>query len=163
MQERGISKPRSGQRRVRSRMKQNFPARSAGAAEMAQRSTRRFLNLISVEVFQGRLANKEESGRIPSWPGVTDSTKGRIHWRRPNCHSRFRLQFCGGPYIPIFPISGLPRTPGRKHQQAFVTRGISVANAQPNSHVPLRSIATALPRFRPRAFFVQFSFHPMRL
>ncbi len=46
---------------------------------MAQRSTRRFLNLISVEVSLDRLAKKEESGRIPSWPGVANSTKGRIH------------------------------------------------------------------------------------
>ena len=70
--------------------------------EMAQRSNRRFLNLISEEVPRGRLANKEESGRNPSWPGVLDSTKGRIHWRRPNRHPQiFRLQFCGGPYIPI--------------------------------------------------------------
>ena len=48
-----------------------------------------------------RLANREESGRNPSWPGVLDSTKGRIHWRRPTVISIFRLQFCGGPYIPI--------------------------------------------------------------
>src|ERR1700730_8458229 len=34
---------------------------------------------------------REESGRNPSWPGVADSTKGRIHWRRPNCHSQFLL------------------------------------------------------------------------
>jgi hypothetical protein len=27
----------------------------------------------------------------PSRPGVSDSTKGRIHWRRPNSHPRFSL------------------------------------------------------------------------
>ncbi len=58
---------------------------------MAQRSNRRFLNLISEEVLQDRLANEEESGRNPSWPGVLDSTKGRIHWRRPNRHLDFPL------------------------------------------------------------------------
>jgi hypothetical protein len=36
----------------------------------------------------------------PSWPGVTDSIKGRIHWRRPTANLFFRLQLCGGPYIP---------------------------------------------------------------
>jgi len=48
---------------------------------------------------------KNEVYRSPilatSRPGVADSTQGRIHWRRPNCHSRFRLHFCGGPYIPL--------------------------------------------------------------
>jgi hypothetical protein len=60
--------------------KNEFPARSAGElTEMAQRSIRRFLNLISEEVIRDRMANREESGRNPSWPGVADSTKGRIH------------------------------------------------------------------------------------
>src|ERR1700688_2937696 len=27
----------------------------------------------------------------PSWPGVTDSTEGRIHWRRPTAIHRFSL------------------------------------------------------------------------
>jgi hypothetical protein len=27
----------------------------------------------------------------PSWPGVTDSTKGRIYWRRPTAILRFSL------------------------------------------------------------------------
>jgi hypothetical protein len=59
--------------------------------EMAQRSNRRFLNLVSVEVLRDRFANREESGRNPSWPGVADSNKGRIHWRRPNCPFQFSL------------------------------------------------------------------------
>jgi len=29
--------------------------------------------------------------RIPSWPGVIDSIKGRIHLRRPTCHPHFSL------------------------------------------------------------------------
>jgi hypothetical protein len=59
--------------------------------EMAQRSNRRFPNLISVAAPRGQIANREESGRNPSWPGVTDSTKGRIHWRRPTCHRQISL------------------------------------------------------------------------
>jgi len=58
---------------------------------MAQRSNRRFLNPISVEVFRDRLTNRKESGRNPSWPGALDSTKGRIHWRRPPRHLYFPL------------------------------------------------------------------------
>src|ERR1700722_10466416 len=27
----------------------------------------------------------------PSWPGVTDSTEGRIHWRRPTAIEHFSL------------------------------------------------------------------------
>src|ERR1700681_2866312 len=27
----------------------------------------------------------------PSWPGVSDSTQGRIHWRRPTAIARFSL------------------------------------------------------------------------
>jgi len=29
--------------------------------------------------------------RIPSWPGVINSNKGRIHLRRPTCHAHFLL------------------------------------------------------------------------
>jgi hypothetical protein len=59
--------------------------------EMAQRSNRRFPNLISATAHRGQIFNREESGRNPSWPGVADSTKGRIHWRRPNCHLQISL------------------------------------------------------------------------
>src|SRR6267378_3489263 len=39
--------------------------------------------------------------RIPSWPGVIHSNKGRIHLRRPTCDIlKFRLRRSGGPYIP---------------------------------------------------------------
>ena len=57
MQKRGVSKSRSDNFELRSSMTYNFflPGLLAHT-EMAQRSTRRFLNLISVEVFQDRLA-----------------------------------------------------------------------------------------------------------
>src|SRR6267378_5096280 len=43
--------------------------------------------------------------RIPSWPGVIHSNKGRIHLRRPTCDIRaFRLRRSGGPYIPVMPV-----------------------------------------------------------
>src|SRR5450755_4291440 len=42
--------------------------------------------------------------RIPSWPGVIHSNKGRIHLRRPTCDIlTFRLWRSGGPYIPVSP------------------------------------------------------------
>jgi hypothetical protein len=44
---------------------------------------------------------RTKASGYPSWPGVTDSTEGRIHWRRPTAVLHFRLQLCGGPYIPI--------------------------------------------------------------
>src|SRR6267143_6478744 len=40
--------------------------------------------------------------RIPSWPGVIHSNKGRILLRRPTCDIlTFRLRRSGGPYIPV--------------------------------------------------------------
>src|SRR6267143_229135 len=42
--------------------------------------------------------------RIPSWPGVIHSNKGRIHLRRPTRDITFRLRRSGGPYIPVCPI-----------------------------------------------------------
>ena len=75
---------------------------------MAQRSNRRFLNLISEEVFEDRVSY---IGR-----GRADSIMARslgLHLR-PNTLAQtkpssrnFRLQFCGGPYIPI--IDGMIR------------------------------------------------------
>src|SRR6266852_3582094 len=45
--------------------------------------------------------------RIPSWPGVIHSNKGRIHLRRPTCDTlTFRLRRRGGPYIPSCRPSG---------------------------------------------------------
>jgi len=34
---------------------------------------------------------RTRASRYPSWPGVNDSTKGRIHWRRPTAIVRFSL------------------------------------------------------------------------
>jgi hypothetical protein len=53
--------------------------------------------------------------RIPSWPGVIHSNKGRIHLRRPTCDITFRLRQSGGPYIPVGIIAGnMTLTPGTK-------------------------------------------------
>jgi hypothetical protein len=35
----------------------------------------------------------------------SNSTKGRIHWRRPVVLFSFRLQTSGGPYIAIFTLN----------------------------------------------------------
>jgi len=58
---------------------------------MAQRSNRRFLNPLSVEVLETDFAYWEESGRIPSWPGVTDSTKAEYIGADQICHAQFSL------------------------------------------------------------------------
>jgi hypothetical protein len=42
---------------------------------------------------------KSRKNTSPSWPGVFDSTRGRIHYCRPTVIFVFRLQLCGGPYI----------------------------------------------------------------
>jgi hypothetical protein len=61
--------------------------------EMAQRSIRRFLNPIVDEVLRDRLVYKEESGRIPLWPGRIDPAKGRIHLCMTNLSIQFSLAF----------------------------------------------------------------------
>ena len=48
---------------------------------------------------------RTKASGYPSWPGVADSTEGRIHWRRPTAILRFRLQLCGGPYISDWAMS----------------------------------------------------------
>src|SRR5271167_1113164 len=42
---------------------------------------------------------RTKASGYPSWPGVSDSTKGRIHWRRPTAILLFTLELCGRPYI----------------------------------------------------------------
>jgi hypothetical protein len=51
---------------------------------MGNGSIPRFRNLISLKVSSEavQFIGTKASG-CPSWPGVIDSTKGRIHWRRP--------------------------------------------------------------------------------
>src|SRR5260370_40302568 len=45
---------------------------------------------------------EKRAQRIPSWPGVIHSNKGRIHLRRPTCGVfKFRLRRGGGPYIVL--------------------------------------------------------------
>ena len=87
---------------------------------MAQRSNRRFLNPISVEVFRDRLTNRKESGRNPSWPGVLDSTKGRIHWRRPNRHLDFPLAILRRTIHPDKPVVTYCHS-GMQATQAYFT------------------------------------------
>ena len=70
--------------------------------EMAQRSNRRFLNLISEEVLPDRRQlNRKRAGGIhhgqESWTPPKAEYIGADH----TVISIFRLQFCGGPYIPI--------------------------------------------------------------
>ncbi len=51
--------------------------------------------------FKTEIVMGNRAQRIPSWPGVIHSNKGRIHSRRPTCDIlTFRLRRSGGPYIP---------------------------------------------------------------
>ena len=75
-------------------LRNNFPVRFAGEKCRWQWvSTHALGNLISSK---GRfeavqfIARTKASGH-PSWPGVVDSTRGRIQWRRPPAIDRFLL------------------------------------------------------------------------
>ena len=64
--------------------------------ELAALETRTRKKSIETEIVTGKRAQ-----RIPSWPGVIHSNKGRIHLRRPTCDiPTLRLRRSGGPYIP---------------------------------------------------------------
>src|SRR5713101_4176227 len=64
--------------------------------------------------------------RIPSWPGVIHSNKGRIHLRRPSCDIlTFRLRQSGGPYIPVTPSFAQNRVgPYRVESKQFPPSGL---------------------------------------
>jgi len=74
---------------------------------MAQRSNRRFLNLISVEAFKAATLIKKRAGGIH--PGQESWTPPKAEYIGPDhtVISIFRLQFCGGPYMPIMHHNGL--------------------------------------------------------
>jgi hypothetical protein len=69
--------------------------------EMAQRSNRRFLNLISVEVFQAVTLIRKRAGGIHHGQESLTPPKAEYIGADQTVISIFRLQFCGGPYIPI--------------------------------------------------------------
>src|SRR6266404_495211 len=66
---------------------------------------------------------EKRAQRIPSWPGVIHSNKGRIHLRRPTCGVlKFRLRRGGGPYIPITRLTGVePRDPSSPVERTFIS------------------------------------------
>src|SRR5260370_35867840 len=50
---------------------------------------------------------EKRAQRIPSWPGVIHSNKGRIHLGRPTCGVlKFRLRRGGGPYMGGLNLGG---------------------------------------------------------
>jgi hypothetical protein len=78
---------------------------------MAQRSNRRFLNLISVEVFQTVSLNRMKAGGIHHGQESLTPPKAEYIGADQTAISIFRLQFCGGPYIPIMLDIGLTQYP----------------------------------------------------
>jgi hypothetical protein len=74
--------------------------------EMAQRSNRRFLNLISVEVFQAVTLIRKRAGGIHHGQESLTPPKAEYIGADQTVISIFRLQFCGGPYIPIIVLIG---------------------------------------------------------
>jgi hypothetical protein len=73
---------------------------------MAQRSNRRFLNLISVEAFEAATLMRKRAGGIHHGQESLTSPKAEYIGADQTVISIFRLQFCGGPYIPIMAITG---------------------------------------------------------
>jgi hypothetical protein len=76
--------------------------------EMAQRSNRRFLNLISVEVFQAVTLIRKRAGGIHHGQESLTPPKAEYIGADQTVISIFRLQFCGGPYIPIMAVIRRP-------------------------------------------------------
>ena len=68
---------------------------------MAQRSNRRFLNLISVEAFEAATLMRKRAGGIHHGQESCTPPKAEYIGADQTVISIFRLQFCGGPYIPI--------------------------------------------------------------
>jgi hypothetical protein len=79
--------------------------------EMAQRSNRRFLNLISVEVFQAVTLIRKRAGGIHHGQESLTPPKAEYIGADQTVISIFRLQFCGGPYIPIIVLIGWSQSP----------------------------------------------------
>ena len=73
---------------------------------MAQRSNRRFLNLISVEAFEAATLMRKRAGGIHHGQDSWAPPKAEYIGADQTVISIFRLQFCGGPYIPIMMIIG---------------------------------------------------------
>src|ERR1700688_906454 len=85
----------------------DVPARSAGGKQRWQWVSPTLSKPdIGKGLFQTVQFMRTKASGYPSWPGVTDSTQGRIHWRRPTAILVFRLQLCGGPYMTIIPFHG---------------------------------------------------------
>src|SRR5450759_1069030 len=92
MQERKLSRSGSCCIHVKSRFKKKVPARSAGGRQRWQWVSP---TLSKPDIGKGlhqtvHIIGTRASG-YPSWPGVVDSTRGRIHWRRPSAILRFSL------------------------------------------------------------------------
>src|SRR5467141_3942315 len=77
---------------IKSLLRKGVPARSAGGKERWQWVSP---TLSKPDIGKGlyetvHIIRTRASG-YPSWPGVSDSTQGRIHWRRPTAMLRFSL------------------------------------------------------------------------
>jgi hypothetical protein len=83
---------------------------------MAQRSNRRFLNLISEVVITDRLdyIGRERADSIMVGSQLTPT---KAEYIGPDLlgHPAFRLQLCGGPYRPIMPHNSRITRPPLAH------------------------------------------------
>src|ERR1700688_3898401 len=70
----------------------DVPARSAGGKQRWQWVSPTLSKPdIGKGLFQAVQFMRTKASGYPSWPGVADSTEGRIHWRRPTAIIRISL------------------------------------------------------------------------
>src|SRR5467141_5179120 len=77
---------------IKSLLRKRVPARSAGGKQRWQWvSPTPSKPDIGKGLYQTVHIIGTRASGYPSWPGVADSTQGRIHWRRPTAMLRFSL------------------------------------------------------------------------
>ena len=99
---------------------------------MAQRSNRRFPNLISEEVLRGRLAYRAKAGGIHHGQELLTPPKAEYICADQTAISSFRLQTRGGPYIPIFVHNARLKTPIPRSLEAAVHCPIDARRPETN-------------------------------
>src|ERR1700732_1439095 len=85
MQERTLSRPGSCDDKLKSLFREKSSCQVCWRKiEMAWVSPTLSKPDIGKGLFEAVQFIGTKASGYPSWPGVTDSTKGRIHWRRPS-------------------------------------------------------------------------------
>ena len=89
VQERKLSRSRSCH--LKPRFRKQFSHRFARGKRWQWVSPTLSKPDIGKGLFEAVQFMRTKASGYPSWPGVTDSTQGRIHWRRPTAVLRFSV------------------------------------------------------------------------